>query len=1180
MAKGIQDIGIGLGYLYKTAPDGVTIVATQPNTLYGVKNMREQGVSSAPFVANRPAVGTITVNSVAGVGAVTAVNIGGVNQIGANVTINTSNTILAAGLIANAINAHSPVGSPNYTAESINSVVYVFSPANIGSTVNGLTITVSVNNVTIVTTTTALTNGNSANEVYDTTFGARFYIDADYGLTGVPGGGAASPTSLANAYEITEYFVVRGLQTGIMTVNATIFNDSISGIVRSCSFTQILISNQGAAPSDVLAVLATQSFVVGDYVQLVAANSAQVPIIQSAPVTPSPVPTPNIYLTDDLQMSLTGLLSITLQLRVNSSGNLVWSEVSRSMASIGVSSWNTLSGAITATTANLDDSANRRYVTDSQRNALTGTSGVPSNTNRYVTDADPRLAIPAGVSSWNTLVGAVVATTANLNDSIGRRYVTDGQKDALVGTAGVPSSLNKYVTDTDPRLAVPAGVSSWNTLVGAVVATTANLNDSVNRRYVTDAQQSALLGTSGTPSNTNRYVTNNDARLVGLPAIPTSEKGAINGVATLDATGKVPASQLPLTGTSFKGNWDATANTPTLSDATGVGGDYYFVQNGATRNLGSGNVNWTTGALIIHNGTIWIENEAVNNVLSVAGKQGAVTLNLDDVTNSASRFAVSANVNAALGAANAPSGANPIATIADIGPGGGVTSWNTLSGAVNVTTANLNDSTNRRYVTDNQRDALLGTTGTPSNTNRYVTDLDPRLGASVTNNFTINISGGLNLVTGYGDGVNQVGGQETSRLLSSLGYTNATAATRWPQTAARWGGITANATEYDEVCLQEALLTLENSRLRYLGLGTPILLVRRSAGIILPGYSAGYSSNTNRPFQFVIDLMGGLIRGIATQNYLLTSDIPNHTIATRNIEHRILIQNGSLQMAGSSVAGVVLRVGASYAPEFRNLYIDGGQIGIYVAFCLLAGFYNIRAIKQTLYCYRVDTGGTWWTGIPSPACAAAGNQAHFYNCMAKPNDANAIGFYIRAADTSSLRDCSVEGNADLNPALNSGLAAVYYDDANCTVSRQFTIENFRFELFGDGVWADSIFKLRNTGSYKTRIRGCYLQMTRAGGPAINLINVQCDNTADGAARIDIEDVQYSNDNKDGFTFKRTGTGWLRMRVKDVRLIGNPQTGDAMLTTPGLWGAGSNQQPRSTPIPSQNDQTIIILQPLF
>ena len=75
MAKGIQDLGIGLGYLYKTLTDGSTIVAVEKNTKDGVRSMKSQGTTNGPLIADRPAYATITVNSVASTGAISAVTI-------------------------------------------------------------------------------------------------------------------------------------------------------------------------------------------------------------------------------------------------------------------------------------------------------------------------------------------------------------------------------------------------------------------------------------------------------------------------------------------------------------------------------------------------------------------------------------------------------------------------------------------------------------------------------------------------------------------------------------------------------------------------------------------------------------------------------------------------------------------------------------------------------------------------------------------------------------------------------------------------------------------------------------------------------------------------------------------------------------------------------------------------
>lgn len=341
MAQGIQDLGT-VGYLYKTAPDGTTIITTERNTVDGVRAMQQQGTANAPVVAARSAVGTITVTSVASAGSITNIDIAAVNQIGANIVVTSSTASVVATQIATAINAFTPASGDNYTAQAVGAVVSVFSSPASGSAANGLTITVSVTDITIVTTTTAFTNGSSQIGVYDTTFGYRFYINANYN-------GDAVPTSLTNAVEITEYMTVRGLQSGIMTVSATVATDRITGLSRSCAITQIIVDTEGSAASDVLAFIQTEGFVEGDSIRLRALDTGRITTLEDATVTTSPIGTKNIYLTDAQSYALAGLVSIALQLRNDPTLGLCWIETSRSIAnsvtSLTRSAFNTLLSA-------------------------------------------------------------------------------------------------------------------------------------------------------------------------------------------------------------------------------------------------------------------------------------------------------------------------------------------------------------------------------------------------------------------------------------------------------------------------------------------------------------------------------------------------------------------------------------------------------------------------------------------------------------------------------------------------------------------------------------------------------------------------------------------------------------------------------------------------------------------
>ena len=114
--------------------------------------------------------------------------------------------------------------------------------------------------------------------------------------------------------------------------------------------------------------------------------------------------------------------------------------------------------------------------------------------------------------------------------------------------------------------------------------------------------------------------------------IPLSEKGAANGVATLDAGGKIPASQLPNSVVELQGEWNASTNTPTLANGVGNAGDVYLVTVAGTQNLGSGSISFEVGDYVIYNGSIWEKSDTTDAVASVNGFTGIVVLDSDDIS--------------------------------------------------------------------------------------------------------------------------------------------------------------------------------------------------------------------------------------------------------------------------------------------------------------------------------------------------------------------------------------------------------------------------------------------------------------------------------------------------------------------------------------------------------------------
>jgi len=113
-------------------------------------------------------------------------------------------------------------------------------------------------------------------------------------------------------------------------------------------------------------------------------------------------------------------------------------------------------------------------------------------------------------------------------------------------------------------------------------------------------------------------------------------KGNVNGLAELDAYGKVPMSQLPSALMEYLGAWDASGNHPTLADGslTAKTGDTYRVSVEGTQDLGSGAIKFYVGDFVIYNGSIWERSPAADGVTSVFGRVGAVDASAGDYSAS------------------------------------------------------------------------------------------------------------------------------------------------------------------------------------------------------------------------------------------------------------------------------------------------------------------------------------------------------------------------------------------------------------------------------------------------------------------------------------------------------------------------------------------------------------------
>jgi len=185
--------------------------------------------------------------------------------------------------------------------------------------------------------------------------------------------------------------------------------------------------------------------------------------------------------------------------------------------------------------------------------------------------------------------------------------------------------------------------------------------------------------------------------------VATTLINAVNGVAPLDGSGKVPLANLPANILVYKGQWNPATNTPTLADGTGTVGYVYEASVAGTINLGSGSITFAQGDFVIYNGTAWQISAGTDRVTSVNAQQGIVVLNTDDIgegstneyfTNSRAQAAISLTTTGSSGASSYSGGVLNVPTYTATGLGAvtaiGVTTANGVSGTSSGgTTPNL-----------------------------------------------------------------------------------------------------------------------------------------------------------------------------------------------------------------------------------------------------------------------------------------------------------------------------------------------------------------------------------------------------------------------------------------------------------------------------------------------------------
>lgn len=192
-------------------------------------------------------------------------------------------------------------------------------------------------------------------------------------------------------------------------------------------------------------------------------------------------------------------------------------------------------------------------------------------------------------------------------------------------------------------------------------------------------------------------------------------------------------------GVTYKGTWNASANSPFLASGVGTQGDYYVVNVAGSTNL-DGITDWQIGDWAIFNGSVWQKVDNTDAVTSVNGQVGAVVL-------------TAANV-----------GATPNTTF--VLAGTGISGGGQLNANVSVALANTT--------------VTAGTYGSATEVGQVVVDAQGRI--TNASNVTIaistaNVSGLGTMATQNANNVNITGGTANALTLSNANISATTANT-------------------------------------------------------------------------------------------------------------------------------------------------------------------------------------------------------------------------------------------------------------------------------------------------------------------------------------------------------------------------------------------------------------------
>ncbi len=314
------------------------------------------------------------------------------------------------------------------------------------------------------------------------------------------------------------------------------------------------------------------------------------------------------------------------------------------------------------TTDDLVEGDNNIYFTDIR--AQEALSSHTTDTSIHFEQSD--ISIPASqISYFDTEVSNNSDVSANTSARHSAVTVTDSDEIdfTLVGqdiTASIKSgSINESKLDTSVNASLGKADSAIQTETDPVfTAWDKSTGISISKSQISDFSDSdyevPLTFSTGLTRTTNTITVNeseintsglnNDEGFItgidsddvttalGFTPEDSANKAQNNGYASLDSGGKVPLSQLPNSLLVYKGVWNATTNTPTLTTPDVDKKGYVYICNVAGTQFG---ITFNVGDWAIYNDSGVIEkSDNSDEVVSVNGQTGIVVIDADDIDDS------------------------------------------------------------------------------------------------------------------------------------------------------------------------------------------------------------------------------------------------------------------------------------------------------------------------------------------------------------------------------------------------------------------------------------------------------------------------------------------------------------------------------------------------------------------